>query len=124
MSWEAYLEPLRTVSDGSVILSIRGDRYATKGNWKATHAEEVYISKIFERPNYYADKDLTYEGKKLIISRCEDNFVMAHASGDMVILRKSNSCIVGGHCQDSNANGSNLSEAVNTVTSQLILVKY
>lgn len=80
MSWEAYLESLTVKADASAIMSIRGDRYAAKGDWKATHAEEVYISKIFEKPTSYAGKDLTYGGKKFIICRCEDQFVMAHAT--------------------------------------------
>lgn len=124
MSWEAYLESLTVKADASAIISIRGDRYAAKGDWKATHAEEVYISKIFERPTYYAGKDLTYGGKKFIICRCEDQFVMAHATMETIILRKSKQCIVGGHYNGGEASASNLSEAVNTVVSQLISVNY
>lgn len=89
MSWAYYLQPIEQVSNGSAIISKKGQHCCHKGSYNASMAEEVNFSNMVKDPLSYAGKSLMYKGKKYYIIRSNYDMVFALNGNDGIMIQNS-----------------------------------
>jgi hypothetical protein len=115
--WVSYIRDLSGTA-GAAIISLDGARCAAVGEWAATSLEELSYTALISNIPSAKGKDLTYGGKRFVVTRAIEDAIFAQFGSEGLIFGKSVTVIVAAH-HTSRQIGSEVSEQVAKVVANL-----